>query len=186
MTKIGEEITQTVDFQLSAEQHRTGVLQGIDPELDEMKRTYHGMGDLLTKVATTLSEDVPEWAQQYIQNCIFFPQLGFLTVVPLDPESGKGMYEGEGGDDIWIRLFVNENVGYYKNKQMRDMDDYFGDMYAMICGILVTPLILAISSANNIDIKTERSKLYITLLSKYSNMKILLSQLRTYVVFLIA
>lgn len=89
-------IDQTIDFQRSAEQHRTAVLQGVDPELDNMKRTYDGMDTLLTQVATTLSNDVPEWAAKYIENCIFFPQLGFLTVVPLDPETGKGKYEGEG------------------------------------------------------------------------------------------
>ena len=82
-------IDQRIDFQRSTEQHRTAVLQGVDPELDNMKRTYDGMDTLLTQVATALSNDVPEWAAQYIENCIVFSQLGFLTVVPLDLETGK-------------------------------------------------------------------------------------------------
>lgn len=128
-------IDQTIDFQRSAEQHRTAVLQGVDPELDSIKRTYDGMDTLLTQIATTISNDVPEWAAQYIENCIFFPQLGFLTVVPLDPETGKGKYEGEGiENDVWEKMFVSSDMGYYKNNRVKELDAYFGDMYGMICG----------------------------------------------------
>lgn len=130
-------ITQTVDFPRSAEQHRTAVLSGVDAELDAIKRTYDGMDSLLTDVATKLSNDLPEWAAQYVENCIFFPQLGFLTVVPLDPDTGKGRYEGEGTDeDMWDRRFTSNDMGYYKNRRMLEMDDYFGDMYGIICGNL--------------------------------------------------
>jgi DNA mismatch repair protein MSH5 len=93
------------------------------------------MDSLLTQVATQLSSELPEWASQYVENCIYFPQLGFLTVVPLDPDTGKGKYEGEGlDDDIWTRQFVSNDMGYYKNKHMKEMDDHFGDLYSMICG----------------------------------------------------
>ena len=131
-----------MDFVKSAEHHRTAVLQGVDPELDSMKQTYDGMDSLLTEVAINLSKDLPEWAAQYVENCIFFPQLGFLTVVPLDPETGKGKYEGEGReDDVWIRNFVSNDMGYYKNTRMKDLDHYFGDMYGMICGKLQFKLV---------------------------------------------
>ena len=128
-------ITEIIDFERSAEQHRTTVLQGVDVELDSIKRTYDGMDNLLTQVATQLCNELPEWAAQYVENCIFFPQLGFLTVVSLDPKTGKGRYEGEGiENDIWDRMFVSNDMGYYKNQHMKDMDGYFGDMYGMICG----------------------------------------------------
>lgn len=110
-------------------------MQGIDPELDGMKRTYDGMESLLTEVQRKMSENLPEWARQYVENCIYFPQLGFLTVVKLDSETGMGKYDGEGIEgDEWQRMFVSEEKGYYKNKMMRDMDVYFGDMYSMITG----------------------------------------------------
>ncbi|TVY85141.1 MutS protein-like protein [Lachnellula suecica] len=131
---IGQMITEVVDFQRSAEQHRTAVLQGIDEELDGLKRTYDGMDSLLTRAAVELSNDLPEWAIKYVENCIFFPQLGFLTVVPLDLETGKGKYEGEGIDnDVWDRMFVSNDMGYYKNGRMKEMDRHFGDLYGMIC-----------------------------------------------------
>jgi DNA mismatch repair protein MSH5 len=110
-------------------------MQGIDPELDGMKRKYDGMESLLTEVQRKISQALPEWARQYVENCIYFPQLGFLTVVQLDSETGMGKYEGEGIEgDEWLRMFVSEEKGYYKNKMMRDMDVYIGDMYNMITG----------------------------------------------------
>lgn len=128
-------MTETIDFVGSAERHRTAVLPGVDEQLDEIKRTYDGMDSLLTQVATELSNSVPEWAAQYVENCIFFPQLGFLTVVSLDPDTGKGKYDGEGLDnDVWEKQFVSNDMSYYKNGRMKEMDAYFGDMYGMICG----------------------------------------------------
>lgn len=135
LKQIGQWITATVDFPRSAEQHRTAVMQGVDAELDNMKRTYDGLGDLLSEIATELANGLPEWARKYIENCIFFPQLGFLTVVPLDPVTGRGKYEGEGlEDDVWERRFCSDEMVYYKNRRMKEIDEYFGDMYGMICG----------------------------------------------------
>lgn len=135
MTAIGTMVDEVVDFEQSVEQHRTVVKTGFDPELDNIKRSYDGLDSMLTEVATQISNNVPEWAAQYISNCIFFPQLGFLTVVPLDPESGKGKYEGEGiENDAWQKMFVSNDMGYYKNLKMKELDGYFGDIYGMICG----------------------------------------------------
>jgi DNA mismatch repair protein MSH5 len=132
---VGELITQTVDFEESDMQHRTIAMQGVDPDLDNLKRTYDGLEDFLSQVATKLVSELPEWAAQYVQNCIFFPQLGFLTVVTLDPETGRGNYEGQGlNGDVWDRMFCTEDMGYYKNRQMKEIDNHFGDMYGMICG----------------------------------------------------
>ena len=132
---MGRLITQTVDFATSDIQHRTIVLQGVDSDLDNLKHTYAGLEDFLSDVATKLMTELPEWAAQYVKSCIFFPQLGFLTVVTLDPKMGKGEYEGEGTDDeAWDRMFCTEDMGYYKNRQMKEMDAHFGDMYGMICG----------------------------------------------------
>jgi DNA mismatch repair protein MSH5 len=56
-------------------------------------------------------------------------------VVPLDPDTGNGKYEGEGiENDVWEKMFVSNDMGYYKNHQMKEMDSYFGDMYGMIAG----------------------------------------------------
>ncbi|KFY12425.1 hypothetical protein V491_06792 [Pseudogymnoascus sp. VKM F-3775] len=131
---VGELITQTVDFAESDLHHRTIVMQGVDPDLDNLKRAYDGLEDFLSQVAAKMVAELPEWAAQYVQNCIFFPQLGFLTVVTLDPGTGRGSYEGQGLDDeAWNLSFCTEDMGYYKNRQMKEIDNYFGDMYGMIC-----------------------------------------------------
>lgn len=131
----GKAITNVVDFEKSAEQHRTSVTSGVDPELDRIKQTYDGMDSLLNKARSDLINNVPEWATQYIQYCMCFPQLGFLTVVILDLDTGKGKFDGEGlNGDVWEKKFNTENMCYYKNNYMRDMDRHFGDMYSTICG----------------------------------------------------
>ncbi len=108
--------------------------QGVDANLDELKRSYDGMENFLTNVIAKLRGELPEWARKYVQNCIFFPQLGFLTVVSLNSETGKGNYDGEGLNDVWERMFTAEGCVYYKNRQMKDMDEHFGDAYCMIIG----------------------------------------------------
>lgn len=71
-----------------------------------------------------------------MQNCIFYPQLGFLTVVSLNPETGRGNYQGEGlAEDVWESMFVNEGHIYYKNTMMRELDEQVGDIYCMIVGV---------------------------------------------------
>ena len=135
---VGELISQTVDFQESESGHRTAVVQGVSAELDEMKRHYHGLEHFLDKVALQLIVEIPEWARGYIVNCIFYPQLGFLTVVKLNPETGKSSYEGEGIEgDVWEEMFVDEGSIYYKNRRMRELDKDIGDLYCMISGELL-------------------------------------------------
>ncbi|KAI0599362.1 muts domain V-domain-containing protein [Biscogniauxia sp. FL1348] len=130
--RVGELISQAIDFEQSVERGRTAVKHGIDDNLDELKRRYDGMEHFLSSVTVKLRSDIPEWARKYVQNCIFFPQLGYLTVVSLNPETGKGDYDGEGLNDVWERMFAAEGLVYYKNRQMRELDAQFGDAYCMI------------------------------------------------------
>lgn len=130
------------------ERGRTAVKQGVDADLDERKRNYDGMEHFLARVIAKLRSTIPEWARKYLQNCIFFPQLGFLTVVSINPQTGKGDYDGEGLNDTWNCMFVADGSAYYKNQQMKEMDEEFGDSYCMIIGtcsfyqiVLITMLI---------------------------------------------
>lgn len=110
-------------------------MQGVSAELDELKRNYDGLEYFLNEVAALMTEEIPEWARQYVKNCIFYPQIGFLTVISLNPETGHGNYEGEGlNDDAWERMFVSDGNIYYKNRRMKDLDVQYGDLYCMIVG----------------------------------------------------
>ena len=73
-----------------------------------MKRTFAGLDDLLSQVARKLSENVPSDLQQAL-NVLYFPQIGFLTTVPLEPATGAPVYEGS-FDSPWERMFSTEFV----------------------------------------------------------------------------
>ncbi|KAJ4394254.1 hypothetical protein N0V93_003471 [Gnomoniopsis smithogilvyi] len=133
LRRVGERIATTIDFQQSKEARRMCVLPDVDPQLDELKRNYDGLENFLNDVAAHLIAEIPEWARLYVKNCIFYPQIGFLTVVSLDPETGRGKYEGEGVDgDAWESMFVTDGDIYCKNKRMRELDTQYGDLYCMI------------------------------------------------------
>lgn len=95
-----------------------------------MKQTFAGLDDLLGQVARKLSERIPADLQQAL-NVLYFPQIGFLTTVPLDPETGGAVYDG-GYESPWERMFSTEEQAYFKNDEMREMDDHFGDLYGII------------------------------------------------------
>lgn len=125
-----------VDFPSSAEMHRTVVNAGVDAELDNMKRTYDGIEDLLNQISQTIAADVP---QEYSLdlNVIFFPQIGFLISMPINAHTGKSNYEGSGPEERqWDRVFSTSSRVYYKDFRMRELDETLGDMYAIICGEL--------------------------------------------------
>ena len=132
---IGRSITQTVDFELSAEHHRSVVLAGIDEELDNMKRTYEGLENLLSRVADHISQSVPAELDAQV-NVIFFPQIGFLIAVRHDPLTGRGAYEGS-QESPWEKMFTTNEFAYYKNDEVSEMDSYLGDVYGQICGMSV-------------------------------------------------
>lgn len=120
--------------------HRTVVKQGIDPELDNMKQTYDGIEDLLNETSNIVASTVPAHHNLDL-NVIFFPQIGFLISVSLDPNTNRENYEaGDSSGDRWDRIFSTEFRVYYKDIHMRGLDEAFGDTYAAICGKLSTLL----------------------------------------------
>lgn len=130
LAQVGRKISEMVDFEESAIQHRTVVLTGVDEELDFLKREYDALEDLLSKAARAIAERVPADVQSDL-NVIFFPQIGFLIAVAAS-DSGSGAYEG-GLAEPWERMFTTNSAVYYKSKEMYEMDDKFGDLYGSIC-----------------------------------------------------
>jgi len=114
--------------------HRTVVNTGVDDELDALKRTYDGIEDLLNQTSRAIAATIPA-VYSLDLNVIFFPQIGFLISIPLNPGTGRGDYEG--GDEEgqrWDRIFSTGTRIYYKDDRMRELDERLGDMYAVICG----------------------------------------------------
>ncbi|KAI9759034.1 MAG: MutS protein msh5 [Chaenotheca gracillima] len=130
--KVGGTITEIIDFQASSEQNRAVVNAGVDKELDAMRHQYDGLESLLTQVARKLRENAPIVVRDDL-NVVYIPQIGYLIVLPLDPVSGRAIYEWETGpENEWQLMFTDERA-YFKSNEMREMDSYFGDLYLMIC-----------------------------------------------------
>lgn len=107
----------------------------VDDKLDEYKRMYDSLDHVLDKVTSDLTEKAPNEMRSSI-NCMYFPQLGFLTVVPSQTSSGA---EGSSQavlpswqDKSWEVQFSTAQSFYFKSDQMSELDEYFGDIYSTI------------------------------------------------------
>ncbi|PVI07070.1 hypothetical protein DM02DRAFT_649014 [Periconia macrospinosa] len=130
LANIGKRISEIVDLDTSAEETRTVIQPGVDEELDQMKHVFEGLSPLLLEVARKLSEKMPASIQGSL-NVIYYPQIGFLVTVPVEPTTGEAVYAGN-FDNPWEQIFVTEEQFYFKNNEMREMDSHFGDLYGMI------------------------------------------------------
>lgn len=126
LANVGRLINGIIDLDVSHEQHRVVVQHGVDHELDEARRIYESLEDLLSKVAEHFADGIPAELVANL-NVIFFPQIGFLVSVRLDQSSGAGVYEGI-DDDQWDKVFVTENAAYYKNAITLRLDEQYGDV----------------------------------------------------------
>lgn len=128
-------INRVINFDEAKSQQYCSVRPGVDTELDALKRQYDGMDSFLTAVVDRVAEDLPACARQYIQSCVFLPQLGFLTVVERESQLGNDIFDGESVyDNSWRKSFTHNGTAYYKNRHMEDLDRHHGDMYSKISG----------------------------------------------------
>lgn len=143
LQNIGQIITDIIDFEESALQHKVVVKRNVNDELDHMKSLYDGMDSMLSEVARQIAADVPDDVATRL-NVIYFPQLGYLIVVPgVSNTSGDSSRDGVTVNTAdtrpayvgssWDFQFSTATSWYYKNSQMREMDEYFGDLYTLIC-----------------------------------------------------
>ncbi|KAF9425765.1 MutS protein msh5 [Podila epigama] len=125
---IGAMINNVLDFDESVIEGRCVVKHNVDEQLDEMRRTYQGLDSFLSEIAKKISGTIPTDFTHAI-NVIYFPQLGYLIAVPMNakwktPED----FELEG----LCFQFKTENTVYYKNDEMRQLDEHLGDLHGLI------------------------------------------------------
>jgi DNA mismatch repair protein MSH5 len=131
LAEVGTMITDVIDFEASQEQGRTIVRPGVSEDLDEAKRAYDGIEDLLSQAAKHIADEVPADLDSKV-SVIFFPQIGFLISIRLSELTGTGIFEGT-EQDPWEKRFSTEANAYYKNVLMGQLDQQFGDVHAGIC-----------------------------------------------------
>ena len=131
---VGKMITDIVDFAESQQMHRTVVLPGVDENLDEMKRQYDGLEDMLNHLSREIGQVIPEHFALNL-NVIFFPQIGFLISMPVNPITETVDYQGP-EENEWRQVFHTADRVYFKDYRMEELDNTVGDIYADICGEL--------------------------------------------------
>ena len=121
-------INKIMDFEESKLKNRFVVKYGIDKELDEKKRVFNGLPELMTKVAqqelSTLDSRVLEC------NVIYLPQLGYLLTIPHYPfikeEDSYALQDLE-------FMFLNNEMVHYKSGHTKELDRLLGDTQSEIC-----------------------------------------------------
>jgi DNA mismatch repair protein MSH5 len=131
LAAIGRQIGNVVDFPESQIQHRTVVRSGVDRELDQLRHDYDGLESMLSVVCREIAKRVPVTFQPVL-NVIYFPQIGFLISVRREP-GVEGVLLLDFNGEQWERIFVTDQIEYYKNSEMREMDERFGDLWTSMC-----------------------------------------------------
>ena len=131
LAQVGRKITEVVDFDESRLQHRTIVCPHIDIELDQLKHDYNGLESMLSAIGREIAKTVPANFQPTL-NVIYFPQIGFLISVQREPDV-DAISLLDSNDEPWERIFTTNQIEYYKNSEMREMDERFGDLWTAIC-----------------------------------------------------
>ncbi|KAF9193313.1 MutS protein msh5 [Haplosporangium sp. Z 11] len=121
-------IDDVLDFDESVNEGRCVVKHNVDEELDQMRQTYHGLDSFLSEIAKEISQTIPSEFTSTI-NVIYFPQLGYLITVPINPnwKTDKD-YHLEG----LSYQFSTDSTVYYKNGAMRELDEHLGDIHGLI------------------------------------------------------
>ncbi|KAG0347719.1 MutS protein msh5 [Podila humilis] len=125
---VATTINNIVDFDESVNEGRCVVKHNVDEQLDEMRRTYQGLDSFLSEIAKKISETIPSEFTHTI-NVIYFPQLGYLIAIPMNTNWEKPEdFELEG----LSFQFKTEQTVYYKNDEMRQLDEHLGDLHGLI------------------------------------------------------
>lgn len=129
LAEVGSAIAEVVNFDESRIAKRTMVVAGLNPELDEARRTYAGIEDMLSEVAAVIARQVPAEIVPAV-NVIFFPQIGFLISI----EHNEGLPAAYTGpqNNPWEQMFTSQTCSYFKNSMMTELDLEFGDIHGRI------------------------------------------------------
>ena len=131
LAEVGALVSDVVDFEQSKDAKRTVVLHGISDELDEAKRTYEAIEDMLSQVAAHIAQQVPADLSSKV-NVIFFPQIGFLISIEHEENSVPVPYEGPDPYEPWEKMFGSSTHQYYKNSNTTELDSNYGDIWGRI------------------------------------------------------
>ncbi|KAF8608257.1 hypothetical protein BDV93DRAFT_486860 [Ceratobasidium sp. AG-I] len=133
LEETGTLINTIIDWHESQNTQRICVNPGIDEALDDKKRVYSGLDDLLIQVARQVSNTIPEDYANELR-VLYFPQLGYLIRTMIRPEwTTDEDFEQLPG---WSFQFKTDENIYYKSQEMKDLDIYVGDLHSYIAAFV--------------------------------------------------
>ncbi|KAJ0280077.1 hypothetical protein Brms1b_010995 [Colletotrichum noveboracense] len=135
---VAEKVDSIIDFDEVKASSRIAVKPHVNVQLDKLKHDYQGLDSLLDDIRKSMSQELPEWARPYVTGCVFWPQLGFFTVVFLRQDGTPAYMGQELYDDRWEVMFITGGSVYFKNRRMAELDAQLGDPYSGIVDLAKT------------------------------------------------
>lgn len=132
---VGESIFKTIDFKLSKENGHTEIRSGASAILDELRSSFARICKALPDLEEAVRRQAPAQLARHIRYCTFIPQLGFFIAVTFNHDTREGIFNG--GDENWQIGFIHEDIAYYKNDRMADLDSHYGHLSSEISGELM-------------------------------------------------
>ncbi|ORZ26614.1 DNA mismatch repair protein MutS, partial [Lobosporangium transversale] len=127
--KIAKLRENTLDFDESMIEGRCVVKHNVDEELDRMRSTYHGLDSFLSECAREISATIPSEFTSTI-NVIYFPQLGYLITVPLNPNWKTEQDFYLEGLTFQVTSTLQANLFIYS--RLIELDEHIGDIHGLI------------------------------------------------------
>lgn len=116
---------QVVDLDKSVKAQSFEVNAGVDEGLDQSKYVFGELPKLLHEVA---KEELADYVSLERCNCVYLPQIGFLTSVPLKPEE-RLPHEMESKLQFLIKV---GDSAYYRTPRTDQLNSMFGDIQSDI------------------------------------------------------
>lgn len=127
-------IESVVDFEESREGGRLIVSAGFSSHIDDLKRTYSGLDELLRRIGIEeLSKTAAGDTIIRFKSCDFkyIPHIGFLIAIPPLECEQIGMVKLE--EHGFQFIFSSDDTSYhFKNKRCLELDEEIGDIYGNI------------------------------------------------------
>lgn len=133
-------INSVIDLELSLELATIVIRDGINETLDEYRLTYNRLENVLcdtakhaqTLIFEALSDEnkrdfISKNSNDDLVNAVYIPQLGYLISVDATVELIVREAQSE-----WEEIFRTPTNLYFKNEKTMEMDEYYGDVYALI------------------------------------------------------
>ena len=118
-------LEKVVDLKTSAAEGVLRINPGIDKDLDEKRRLYNGLPDLLQRAAEEEMMHLPH----IFDTCRYWylPNIGFLLTIPFNQNllnQGIDPHNIEGLEFV----FETNNTKYYRNTRTKSLDALYGDV----------------------------------------------------------